>query len=370
MLDRWEKRSNTPVTRVRYCGGIFVAVGPSGTILTSPDGTIWTPRIAGTTRDLRGVSFGPYFGIGNAFVIVGDETLLVSSNAVTWSAIPIDPGSLLSDVASSGTRFVAVGWPQWGEGPSAWFYPKLVGLEAEWGKVVIPTQQPIPLAYALLSGIAFGGGRFAAVSMGTGLWTTADGSTWTFRTNEFAQNVAFGNQRFVAVGTEGPPLCSTNNGTTWFRSLIDTNNPSNQTNYISATDITFGNGMFVAIGGVAGLLATTNGVNWSVLESPPGGISIAYGAGTFVTAAAYGSPGIWQSGNIAGALMVRLASPMQPVEVTVANDPGRIFAVQASSNLFQWSELWRSTNTGAGSTQFVDWSVTNTAARFYRAVTP
>ena len=37
--------------------GLFVSVGQSGTILTSPDGTSWTQRTSGTTYDLRRVTY-------------------------------------------------------------------------------------------------------------------------------------------------------------------------------------------------------------------------------------------------------------------------------------------------------------------------
>ena len=34
-------------------GGLFVAVGASGTLLTSPDAITWTSRTSGTTNNLR-----------------------------------------------------------------------------------------------------------------------------------------------------------------------------------------------------------------------------------------------------------------------------------------------------------------------------
>ena len=37
---------------------LFVAVGGSGTILTSPDGTSWTSRTSGTSQWLYDVSYG------------------------------------------------------------------------------------------------------------------------------------------------------------------------------------------------------------------------------------------------------------------------------------------------------------------------
>ena len=38
--------------------GLFIAVGGSGTLLTSSDGTTWTAQTTGTTNALYGVTFG------------------------------------------------------------------------------------------------------------------------------------------------------------------------------------------------------------------------------------------------------------------------------------------------------------------------
>ena len=43
---------------VAYGNSTFVAVGQSGTILTSTNGTSWTTRTSGTTNALNGVTFG------------------------------------------------------------------------------------------------------------------------------------------------------------------------------------------------------------------------------------------------------------------------------------------------------------------------
>jgi len=37
--------------------GLFVSVGYSGTILTSPDGTTWTERTSGTSENLEGITY-------------------------------------------------------------------------------------------------------------------------------------------------------------------------------------------------------------------------------------------------------------------------------------------------------------------------
>ena len=57
-----------------YGNGLFVAVGGSGTILTSPDGVTWTARTSGTGNGLRGVAYG-----NNTFVAVGEYGTILTS---------------------------------------------------------------------------------------------------------------------------------------------------------------------------------------------------------------------------------------------------------------------------------------------------
>ena len=61
--------------------GLFVSVGYSGTILTSPDGTSWTSRTSGTPDDLRGVTYG-----NGLFVTVGGSGILLTSpDGLYWT---------------------------------------------------------------------------------------------------------------------------------------------------------------------------------------------------------------------------------------------------------------------------------------------
>ena len=59
---------------VTYGNGLFVAVGTSGTILTSPDGVTWTQRTSGTDDTLRGVTHG-----NGTFVAVGIYGTILTS---------------------------------------------------------------------------------------------------------------------------------------------------------------------------------------------------------------------------------------------------------------------------------------------------
>jgi len=60
----------------------FVAVGDSGTILTSSDGTSWTSITSGISNNLRGITHG-----NSTFVAVGQSgTILTSSDSTSWTS--------------------------------------------------------------------------------------------------------------------------------------------------------------------------------------------------------------------------------------------------------------------------------------------
>ena len=66
---------------VAYGNSTFVAVGQSGTILTSTDGATWTSRTSGTSNYLYDVAFG-----NSTFVAVGASgTILTSTNGTSWT---------------------------------------------------------------------------------------------------------------------------------------------------------------------------------------------------------------------------------------------------------------------------------------------
>ena len=63
----------------------YVAVGNSGKILTSSDGTSWDNRSSGTSVNLIGVTYG-----NNKFMTIGKSgntgTMLTSSNGTSWTS--------------------------------------------------------------------------------------------------------------------------------------------------------------------------------------------------------------------------------------------------------------------------------------------
>ncbi|MEY2407805.1 MAG: hypothetical protein QOF48_475, partial [Verrucomicrobiota bacterium] len=177
-----------------------------------------------------------------------------------------------------------------------------------------------------LGGVTFANGLFVAVgSVGT-ILTSTNGSNWTKRTSgttRYLDEVAFGNNIWVAVGAQGAVVTSVNGTNGW------TTRMSGTAGYIA--DIAFGNGVFAAVvqdgpilvsadginwtnrgfsgqivndlafangtflgGGIAGVLASTNGLTWTNYPLPfPGQIAaFAFGNGK------YAGPGFTFSGGV------------------------------------------------------------------------
>ena len=63
-------------------GCIFVAVGNSGTILTSSDGISWTSRTSGTSSGIEGVTYAnsTFVAVGNGMII------LTSTDGTSWTS--------------------------------------------------------------------------------------------------------------------------------------------------------------------------------------------------------------------------------------------------------------------------------------------
>ena len=104
----------------------YVAVGRSGKILTSSDGTSWDNRSSGTTSNLVGVTYGnsKFLTLLSSWTgVIGTNdngtpttgTVLTSSNGTTWTSTSTtcstcDESSFtLTDVTYGNSTFVTVG---------------------------------------------------------------------------------------------------------------------------------------------------------------------------------------------------------------------------------------------------------------------
>jgi len=224
------------IVGVTYGDGLYVAVGNSGTLTTSPDGTTWTTRTSGFgTTTIRGVTYGDglYVAVGNS------GTLTTSTDGTTWTTRTSGFGTTtISDVTYGDGLYVAVGY-------SGTMTTSTDGIT--W------TTRTSGFGTSIIRGVTYGDGLYVAVGNSGTLTTSTDGTTWTTRTSGFGTafivGVTYGDGLYVAVGDSGKLTTSTD-GITW----------TSRTSGFGTTtisDVTYGDGLYVAVGS-SGVLTTNS----------------------------------------------------------------------------------------------------------------
>jgi hypothetical protein len=147
-----------------------------------------------------------------------------------------------------------------------------------------------------LEGICYAQGLFVAGGEQGNILTSTDGTSWTSRTpeNQFGiDSIAYGNGRFVAVGTgPGNPLYGSYgvaavsvDGVAW---PVPTAVFSQASGTLSGLwYVAYGNGVFVALGSTqngAACLSSTDGKQWAIHYTMPGIFltQVAFGGGEFL----------------------------------------------------------------------------------------
>ena len=220
-LDVWPPNNLLGITRndVQY-----IAVGMGGTVMTSPDLSNWTARNSGVIHTLRSVASS-----GSRFVAVGDsaigEPIVISStDGETWSvqyrggtcgADSCVTPSMLSSVIWTGTQFVAVGQEIIYPGGTAYALILTSPNGLNWTQHAVQAivlGQPQIGPESGMTSVAWSGNLLVAVGIsGDGYpsaWTSTDSEAWTLRTvpgnaGYNLRDITWGNGRFVAVGWGG-----------------------------------------------------------------------------------------------------------------------------------------------------------------------
>ena len=248
----------------------------------------------------------------------------VTANAqTTWTARS-QPGShFLSDVAYGAGRYVAVS----DNGPIK------VSTDGEVWTTLPAAQLQSKSIYSLV----YANKRFVGVGYRGLIMTSTDGLTWTEQvsgTDQSLNAITYGEGYFVAVGEN--TILTSANGLTWTKQVSGTQN------YF--TDITYGGGQFVAVG-IYGLVQTSpDGLTWTKRTLPaitiPGAPtagdlrSVTTGKnGRFVAVGDYSSivtstDGITWTYHLVGVPVINLTSvaynPVQDRYVAVADEEGKI----------------------------------------------
>lgn len=224
---------------VSWSGSTLVAVGESGTILTSPDGAAWTQQVSGTAAQLNGVAASPSLMVA---VQYGSLAVLTSPDGVTWTPQGGGTGEGLWSVVWTGGQFVAVGiggaivtspdgivWTPRNSGTTG----ALVGVAASGTQIVAVggagtlagvalaspdgatwTPQTIPPSWGFLWTATFTGTQFIAFGDG-GPLSSPDGITWTAQTGPSGMlAMAASATEIMAVGDFGS-IATSSDGRTW-----------------------------------------------------------------------------------------------------------------------------------------------------------
>lgn len=260
---------------ITYGSGTFVTVGNNGTILTSPDGVIWTPKTSGDTYHLNAVAHDG----ANTFIAVGvnGKTIRSTNNGVSWSpgatAYHMATAYNLHGITYGNGYFVAVG-------NNGTIFKSTDGISWE-------SRQP---TLDDLYGITHDGNiTFATTGESGTIFTSQNLDTWTPQTSgttNHLMGVDYGNMLFTTVGVEGTILTSLN-GVNW-----DTEDPG-ITDWLYG--VAYGNGYFVAVGQFNGesgtILVSPDGANWTLIDSgtPYDLEGVTYGSSSFAAVGGYGT---------------------------------------------------------------------------------
>ena len=270
-----------------YGDGKFVAcsLNPSSArIIYSTDGKNWLEAVQPPANGWGGVALGVDSLSGNPLWIAvanngNNNRLIKSSNGINWQN-----GSTSSVVGTKNWTCLA-----YGNGRFVALSGSSQGMYSTDGNTWVLSSLPTGLAYR---NVAFGGAtgeeKFVGVSNNSGIVYSTNGSSWTrvspVATGRDWQDVCWGNDKWVAVSYGGTNrVAYSSDGSSWtdVTTLGALDSASWQT-------VTYGPSGFVAIAatGSPHVMTSPDGVTWTagLLESPltlPSWSSIAYGAGVY-----------------------------------------------------------------------------------------
>lgn len=210
---------------VAFGTGVFVAVGASGTIISSTDGLNWAPRTSSTTNQLRKVIFANGY-----FIAVGDSgTIRTSTDGTSWASNASGTTNQLLDVGFGNGRWTVVGAS--GTILSSSNLADLTAASWTAASSVGHTQTINCVLYANNLWVTGNAGNVANIryaSDPTGTWTAATGTTNNFSITDIVYL-----NGFIAVA--GNLSYTSTNGTAWSAAVTGslTGVTTASTNYIN-----------------------------------------------------------------------------------------------------------------------------------------
>jgi len=202
----------TGITGITYGNDKFVAVGNSGKMATSPDGITWA-AVANSgfgTTPINAIAWGngKFVAVGYAVSNVGK--MAYSTNGTDWTPVADSPfTSYIQAIAFGNGTFVAAGYGgeiAYSSNGETWAAVSNSPFYYDGDDILEKANADIPPA------IAFGNGKFVAVSSSGKTAVSTNGSTWTVAAdsvfggeywNNGIEAIAYGNNRFVVLNGMG-----------------------------------------------------------------------------------------------------------------------------------------------------------------------
>jgi hypothetical protein len=191
---------------IAYGNSNYVAIGDSGTILTSTDLVNWSKQSSNTTSNLIEIIWED-----SQFIAIGDQgTIITSNNGKTWRVVKLNARKLTS-IAWGNNRFVVLD-----DGGSSAVSEDGVN----WSLRMVDSTAYLWASAAMM----FHQNQFIAVTNYGMVFRSTDGIKWTYKTINHSYSfaaVTWGNGKYVAIGYGSglPVLASSVDGIDW---IVDT----------------------------------------------------------------------------------------------------------------------------------------------------
>jgi hypothetical protein len=257
-LDRWTLRNPLPQGRdlqaIAWGQEKFVAVGGSGALVTSTNGTNWTARSTETTHAWLDVAYGN----GRFVAVAYNGFALTSTNGERWDLTLVQSNLVLHSLTFGNGRFLAAGYVFPFAQPAA--VQSTNGVD--WSTVTV---EP-PCCYPnYLVESAFGAGRFLVANYHGSIASSEDLVSWTYTPGQiipYPVGASFVNGSFIVLGQDGDFNTSAD-GITWGANTV---NPIHSKNLNAAT---YGAGRYVIVGGKGRIITSLGNLSsWTAAISP------------------------------------------------------------------------------------------------------
>lgn len=211
----------------------YIIVGNSGYIINP----FQTQKVGSNNWNAITYGNGVYAAVGESGIVA------YSNDGSIWAQVSItDASTIFRDVAYGNGKFVAVD-----NNGYAWTYSN-----GNWTKASNRPEGSINLVTVI-----YANGKFIASSNGGTLIFSIDGINWSklgYVPTNTVESLVYGNGKYVAVGDMGYVAYSTD-GISWTTLQINGGN-------FDLNSVTYGNGKFVVVGARKYLAYSTDGISW------------------------------------------------------------------------------------------------------------